>query len=383
VADVFISYSHQDRTLAAAISVALEENGISCWFDNSLKAGTEFRNEITHQLDAARAVIVIWSKVAIESLWVKSEASRALDQQKLIPVFASNDMSHQELPLPFAELHTIAAINMNTDQFKESAEFVASMFEADSIRMSPTEILSWVSRPLIPHIINKELITRTKLTIGSRNIVGEIAERNAPFKHIFARELLAWPSIIGAAITIAASAEPLLRISAWAQYLVTQWRNLYLTAWSQLFHLANIDITHLSATVLTCTLFFALIAAASSEFMLSRLGYVAPALKIRWEDYGGIRGCGPALARWDTPTPYLIGAIYIMFLSKHIFESGPLKPIDWISLILLVVFFSATLRVRIYPEIYKARLWRAVSLACLILSVGMLHAYLLEPRAPI
>jgi hypothetical protein len=78
VAEVFISYSRVDRERVAAIAERLASLGYSTFWDASHHAAGE------HQLEAARAVIVVWSASARNSSWVCAEASRALDAGMLI-----------------------------------------------------------------------------------------------------------------------------------------------------------------------------------------------------------------------------------------------------------------------------------------------------------
>ena len=45
-ADIFLSYSSNDRTPAMSIAVALERCGLSVWSDSELHGGAEFATEI-------------------------------------------------------------------------------------------------------------------------------------------------------------------------------------------------------------------------------------------------------------------------------------------------------------------------------------------------
>src|SRR5215471_3151457 len=54
MADIFISYSKADRTLVLRLSSYLEAEGWKVWWDKSLSAGDEFRDEIMKQIASAR-----------------------------------------------------------------------------------------------------------------------------------------------------------------------------------------------------------------------------------------------------------------------------------------------------------------------------------------
>lgn len=78
MADVFISYSSKDRALAEALARDIEAAGWSVWWDPEIRAGENYRDVILRELDAAKAVVVIWTKNSTKSEWVISEASRAM-----------------------------------------------------------------------------------------------------------------------------------------------------------------------------------------------------------------------------------------------------------------------------------------------------------------
>ena len=77
MADVFLSYGRSSLASARRISSALEAAGYSVWFDEDIPAHRSFSEVIEEQLESARAVIVLWSREAIQSQWVRSEANRA------------------------------------------------------------------------------------------------------------------------------------------------------------------------------------------------------------------------------------------------------------------------------------------------------------------
>src|SRR5262245_2242112 len=105
MSDIFISYSKADHALALKLSVFLEAEGWSVWWDKSLGAADLYRDEIMKQLVAARAVITIWTENSIKSDWVRAEAGHAKKEGKLIPV-KTPEVAYGDIPLPFGEMHT-------------------------------------------------------------------------------------------------------------------------------------------------------------------------------------------------------------------------------------------------------------------------------------
>ncbi|MBV1694668.1 MAG: TIR domain-containing protein [Hyphomicrobiales bacterium] len=86
MADVFISYKRERRPAARHLAAVLTHYGYSVWFDLALVRGADYEEQIQRELNAAKAVIVLWCGMAVTSPGVRSEASRAKEQRKLIPV---------------------------------------------------------------------------------------------------------------------------------------------------------------------------------------------------------------------------------------------------------------------------------------------------------
>lgn len=100
---LFLSYARQDRPFVERLAQALTREGYQVWWDKSLAGGDRFAAEIETALNAADAVIVIWSKSSAASDWVRDEAGRARADGKLVPVSLESDA----VALGFGALHTI------------------------------------------------------------------------------------------------------------------------------------------------------------------------------------------------------------------------------------------------------------------------------------
>jgi len=90
MADVVISYAHQDKEVAARIAELLEGHGYSVWWDQKISVGSRFDKEIELQIRRASAVVVLWSRYSMESDWVRDEAAIAVEVGILIPVRIHN-----------------------------------------------------------------------------------------------------------------------------------------------------------------------------------------------------------------------------------------------------------------------------------------------------
>ena len=102
MSDIFISYKREDQATARQLANALESEGWTVWWDPKLRAGERFNDVIEKALNEAKCVIVLWSKRSVQSLYVKDEATHALNRKKLVPV----TIEQVELPFRFEELHT-------------------------------------------------------------------------------------------------------------------------------------------------------------------------------------------------------------------------------------------------------------------------------------
>ena len=97
MADVFISYAHEDRSLVRELVHHLSRAGFTVWWDRELSVGAELAAIIERELEQASCVIVVWSKASVRSNWVISESNAALDAGNLIPMLVDD----AKIPLPF------------------------------------------------------------------------------------------------------------------------------------------------------------------------------------------------------------------------------------------------------------------------------------------
>ena len=100
MADVFLSYARPSLDDAMRIADCLRAAGYSVWYDESLPAHRAYTDVIAEQLDAALAVLVLWSREAATSQWVRSEANRARETGRLVQL----RLDDTRLPMPFDQI---------------------------------------------------------------------------------------------------------------------------------------------------------------------------------------------------------------------------------------------------------------------------------------
>ena len=101
MSDVFISYARRSTAKQAqAIAQALGSAGYSVWWDQDLPSHRAFADVIEEQLARAKAVVVIWSAEAVKSQWVRSEADKARELDKLVQL----SVDGARPPMPFDQI---------------------------------------------------------------------------------------------------------------------------------------------------------------------------------------------------------------------------------------------------------------------------------------
>src|SRR6185369_10203476 len=100
MSDVFISYARSTERAAELIETTLTGLGYTVWRDSSLPIHRPYPQVIEERLTAAKAVVVLWSKDAAGSDWVRAEADVARASKKLVQVSVDNTAP----PLPFNQI---------------------------------------------------------------------------------------------------------------------------------------------------------------------------------------------------------------------------------------------------------------------------------------
>jgi hypothetical protein len=102
-ATIFLSYAHGDHAQAQRLAAALQRGGYTVWWDALIEGGTRYAATIDEALEAADAVVVLWSRNSINSDWVRDEAAQGRERQRLVPL--SLDGTHP--PLGFRQIQMI------------------------------------------------------------------------------------------------------------------------------------------------------------------------------------------------------------------------------------------------------------------------------------
>ena len=125
--DIFISYKREEQATARKLASALEREGWTVWWDPKLRVGEHFDDVIENALNEAKCVIVMWSKLSVNSRYVKDEATFALKRDKLVPVA----IEEVAVPFRFEGLHTLSLLDWegskDFSEFRRLVEDIATI----------------------------------------------------------------------------------------------------------------------------------------------------------------------------------------------------------------------------------------------------------------
>ncbi|MGB5211521.1 MAG: TIR domain-containing protein [Gammaproteobacteria bacterium] len=137
MADLFISYAREDRARIEVLATALEAGGQSVWWDRRIVGGDAFAHQIERELDAAGAVIVVWSAAGARSNWVRDEAAVAAEAGKLIAI----SLDGSAPPMGFRQFHAIDFSNAserNDDPAFNALAHAVAVRLGDSTSLPPS-----------------------------------------------------------------------------------------------------------------------------------------------------------------------------------------------------------------------------------------------------
>ncbi|MBL8331040.1 MAG: toll/interleukin-1 receptor domain-containing protein [Rubrivivax sp.] len=113
MANCFVSYKREDRERAEQIAAALRDAGHSIWWDIDVPGGAHWRETILAELDAARCVLVCWTRDSVgpSGTWVREEAERAKRRGVLLPLL----LDRVEPPFGFGEVQALNLVGWDGD----------------------------------------------------------------------------------------------------------------------------------------------------------------------------------------------------------------------------------------------------------------------------
>ena len=102
MSDIFICYSRTDNVIAKQLTERLEAEGWSVYLDVKIQVGQDWSKEIQKELNAARAIVALWSAKSVESDFVLHEADVGRNKRILYPIF----IEKVDYPFGFGRIQT-------------------------------------------------------------------------------------------------------------------------------------------------------------------------------------------------------------------------------------------------------------------------------------
>ncbi|MDB5539740.1 MAG: hypothetical protein JWQ89_1467 [Devosia sp.] len=102
--DIFVSHKVEEQAIAGKLAKRLTEAGYDVWWTGRLTAGERFEDEITSMLEQAKVAVILWSRLAAQSDWVRAEAETARKRDIALPAVI-DDVAMERLPMLFRHMH--------------------------------------------------------------------------------------------------------------------------------------------------------------------------------------------------------------------------------------------------------------------------------------
>lgn len=183
----FLSYAHTDRPAAFRLKSALEEEGLSIWWDQMIDPGMDWDAELRRRVKAAHSVLVLWSEASAASEHVRDEAQRARRANTIAPVMIE-PLSEDQLPQPFGGRHTLDLSHWNGARDDEVFQRLVKFLKLRQIgaqspvttRFNDDGLLELAERPVGAAPLREDEVRRSRLLRSqadlSRDMAGVIEE---------------------------------------------------------------------------------------------------------------------------------------------------------------------------------------------------------------
>ena len=135
--DVFLSYSHKDKSVADAICSIMEKKGISCWIaPRDINPGVPFAEAIIDGITGAKVFILVYSSNSNHSQQVIKEVDRAVHHGLAIIPFRVEDVPmSKQLEYYISDVHWLDALTPPLERHFDRLYRVVSLL----LKMGPEQ----------------------------------------------------------------------------------------------------------------------------------------------------------------------------------------------------------------------------------------------------
>src|SRR6202451_786006 len=110
--DVFISYSHHDKSAADAVCAKLEQHGVRCWIaPRDVEPGAEWACSIIHAISNSKVMGLVFSNSANNSPQIRKEVERAVNKGVIVvPLRIEDVVPTESLEYFMSNVHWLDAL---------------------------------------------------------------------------------------------------------------------------------------------------------------------------------------------------------------------------------------------------------------------------------
>lgn len=159
---VFLSYASRDREIAETVCAALEAGGIPCWMaPRNILPGSDYGASIIEALEAAQAMVLIFSSHSNVSPHIKREIERAVNKGiAIIPFRIENVMPSKTLEYFISTQHWLDAYTPPLERHLQHL--------VDTMRVLLTQV--------VPHpVVREDSLVREPESAGPSPKVSQVA----------------------------------------------------------------------------------------------------------------------------------------------------------------------------------------------------------------
>lgn len=141
--DVFISYAHQDRTVANAVCATLEAHGIRCWIaPRDILPGSDWGEAIIDAIQGTKALVLVFSSNSNDSDQIKREVERTVHQGiAVIPFRIEDVLPNKTLEYFISTQHWLDALTPPLeDHMAHLAETITVLLEKKRGKEKPLHV---------------------------------------------------------------------------------------------------------------------------------------------------------------------------------------------------------------------------------------------------
>ncbi len=127
--DIFISYSHLQKSIADGVCHYLEENGFRCWMaPRDIPVGSDYGDLIEEAIKTCKIVVLVFSEAASISKWVRGEINVAFTEDKPILPFRVDETEIKgSIRLMLNQMHWIDAYPQYADRLPDLLNSISGL----------------------------------------------------------------------------------------------------------------------------------------------------------------------------------------------------------------------------------------------------------------